>query len=440
MSIRDGLRSQLWNLFPKRDFRLLVDPSCLSQFLDPERSKILQLIVDLSTLSSPIHVQLLTTEKPPWNEPLFELIEGIPSDIYVPVRLDEDDPRSRLLEPSAKHEGALCVLAARERVDGIVTVSAVLLAARYALTQDLINIISVDELGDFVEICAHGHNVFWSVSHSCALNQDVYYVLAHHKGKRLSNWWGALPRESLGAESQEQLRSLILNRYPFILFARDMVRFYRLQRDDSRRNGDSHYSFGLTYHLNQFYILLWGMLDQLSLLANLIFALKLDSFDCGIRRPRFMKALEKQIPGLSTFLTMPIVHDWISLMSDFRHAAAHQVIPMPTEIVIDTEESKKSKDEILTILREEDPDFEIYKQSSLSPESKAWFEDLAVSQWRDSKRERLADYMVHRKNKQGHYFRSPVVSIDHDLAMLTGIMDAFFVGMFRKGKITESPT
>jgi hypothetical protein len=443
MLIRDGLRPQLWNLFPKRDFRLLIDPNCLSLFSSPEQSAILQFIVDLNALNPPIHVQLLTPEKPHTEEPLFEVLtECISSDMYLPVRFDVDDPRRRLLEdePSTKHDRALCALAIREKVDGVVTASAVLLAARYALTQDLINIIAIDELADFVEVCAHGHNVFWSVAHSSALNQDVYYVLAHHKGKRLSNWWSALSKESITVESQEQLRSLILNRYPFILFARDMVRFYRLQRDDSRRNEDPYYSFGLTYHLNQFYILLWGTLDQLSLLANLIFDLGLDPFDCGIRRPKFVRALEIQISALYTFLKMPVVHDWISLMSDFRHAAAHQVIPMPTEIVIDTEDSKKPKDEILKILREEDPDFEMYRQSSLNPEGKAWFEDFAVSQWRDSKRERLADHMVYLKNKQGHYFRSPVVSLDHDLAMLTGIMDAFLVRMFQKRKTTLSST
>ena len=42
--------------------------------------------------------------------------------------------------------------------------------------------------------------------------------------------------------------------------------------------------------------------------------------------------------------------------------------------------------------------------------------------------------MVYLKNKQGHYFRSPVVSIDHDLSMITGIMDAFLVGIFLKQK------
>lgn len=88
-------------------------------------------------------------------------------------------------------------------------------------------------------------------------------------------------------------------------------------------------------------------------------------------------------------------------------------------------------------MKSEDSDFEMFRKSSLSAEGKAWFKEQAVPQWRDSKRERLADHTVYLKNKQGHYFRSPVVCIDHDLSMLTGIMDTFLVGIFLKQKAKE---
>lgn len=443
MLIRDGLRPHLWQLYPKRDFRLLIDPTCLNLLSTSNQSEILQFIVDLRLLSPSIHIQLLTPEKLGLQEPLFEVVsENLPSYAYMPARLDEGDPRKELLNdsPSAIREKALCALAIHEKVDGLVTISGTLLDARYALANDLINIVPLDELADFVEVCAHGHNVFWSVSHSSSLYQDVYYILAHHKCQRLVRWWGTGEKEGLTEEGRQQLRSLLLNRYPFILYARDMVKFYRLQRDDSRRHGDSQFGFGLSYHLNQFYLLLWGMLDQLSLLANHSLSLGLDQKQCGVNRPKFLKALEEQRPNLRKFLLMPVVHDWIGIMSDFRHAAAHEVIPMPTELVVDTEDSKKTKEEILKILEAEDPDIEIFRKSTLTAEGKAWFEEHTVSQWRDSKRERLADHMVYLKNKQGHYFRSPVVSIDHDLTMLTGIMDAFLVCMFQKHKALQSPT
>lgn len=433
MLIRDGLRSQLWQLIPKRNFHLLLDPECLGQLKSPHYSEILQLVIDLRLFNPAINIQLMTSDKQAFEEPLFEICsEVFPAEAYVPNRLDKDDPRNGLLEISlaALNKRTLCALAVGLKVDGLVTTSATLIGARYALSKDLINIIPLDELADFVEVCAHGHNVFVSASHSSSLYQDVYYILAHHKGKRLATWWGAGVKAGLSEEGQQQLRSLVLNRYPFVLYARDMVKFYRLLGDDSRRHGDSQFGFGLSYHLNQFYFLLWGMLDQLSLLANHSFGLGLSQIQCGISRPNFLTALAKRSPNLRRFFLMPTVENWIGLMSDFRHSAAHQVIPMPTEVVVDTEDSKKTREEILNLLELEDPDFGLYRESSMGDEGKKWFEEQAVSRWRHSKMERLADHMIYIKKGEGSYLRSPVVNIDYDLSMLTGVMDAFLVAMF----------
>jgi len=81
-------------------------------------------------------------------------------------------------------------LAIQTKADGVVTSDHGLLDARYPLLHDRINLVPMDELEDFVEICAHGHNVFWSASYSSAIYQDVYYVFAHPKCCKLATWWG----------------------------------------------------------------------------------------------------------------------------------------------------------------------------------------------------------------------------------------------------------
>ncbi len=126
MLIRDGLRPHLWQLYPKRDFRLLIDPNCLNLFSAPLQSEILQFILDLRLLNPLIHIQLLTSEKRGLQEPLFEVVsDRIQSGAYVPTRLGENDPRAELLKdnPTATHEKALCALAIHEKVDGLVTMS-----------------------------------------------------------------------------------------------------------------------------------------------------------------------------------------------------------------------------------------------------------------------------------------------------------------------------
>ena len=116
-------------------------------------------------------------------------------------------------------------------------------------------------------------------------------------------------------------------------------------------------------------------------------------------------------------------------MIDFSHAVTHQVIPMPTEIIVDTEDCKKSKDEIVKIL--ESDEYWSFMGKIPSDDIKSILMDQAVFEWRNKKRKRLADHMVQFKNKKDQYYWwSPVISVDHDLAKLTGIMDAFLVGLF----------
>ena len=384
--------------------------------------------------------QILVNEKNGLPEPFEEgHLGGTELIEYSPANPLDDDPRAKLMEDTdlADRQRKLCALAIQTSSDGVVTSDQGLLDARYPLLHDQINLVPIDELKDFVEICAHGHNVFWSASYSDAIYQDVYYILAHPKCHKLATWWREIQNRVSSPWVIEQLRSLIMNRYQFILYARDMVKFGRLQKDHYKRQGDDRFGFSISYHVNQFYFLLWGMLDQLTVLSNEVLQLGLTERNCGIANKDYLKALKKKKANLRQFLSMPSVVEWIDLMSNFRHAVAHQVIPMPTEIVVDTEESKKPKEEIVKIL-ETDDYWSVLTQIP-NDAVKSILTDQAVSEWRHEKRKRVADHMVQLKNKdQKYYFWSPVTSVDHNLAMLTGIMDAFLVGLFCSPHESES--
>ena len=433
MLISHGLRNYLMQVFPKRKFDLLVDPRCIDQLLSPAYTNLLQLLVDLRQLNPPIDIRFLVNGRNDLPEPFIEVsLEGEDLIEYSPINPLDEDPRARLLEESllANQQRNLCALAIHAKSDGVVTADPILLEARYPLAHDLINLLPMNELEDFVEVCAHGHNVFWSASYSNAIYQDVYYILAHPKCHKLATWWGEIQSRVSNPGVREQLRNLIMNRYQFILYARDMVKFSRLQKDHYKRQGENRFGFSISYHVNQFYFLLWGMLDQLTLISNEVLQLGLSERRCGIASKDYLKKLEERKSNLRRFLSMPSIVAWIDLMSDFRHSVAHQVIPMPTEIVIDTEDSKKPKEEIVKIL-ESDEYWSVLSQIP-NEDMKSILMDQAVFQWRNENRRSVADHMVLLKNKkQEYYYWSPVISVDHDLAMLTGIMDAFLVGLFR---------
>ena len=67
------------------------------------------------------------------------------------------------------------------------------------------------------------------------------------------------------------LHSALLNRYSFMLYSRDMLMFYDLQKDFySRRGLLQRYGMAIGYYVtNFFYLLLWGMLDHVTIITEI---------------------------------------------------------------------------------------------------------------------------------------------------------------------------
>jgi hypothetical protein len=427
-------------MFPKTEFRLIVDPACLDTLLS-SLEPVLQLIIDLSLATPSVRIRLITEDGDRKLDPLFERLSFKKFSRFIPKEMTSSDPREKLLciDLDAVRLNELCAASTAVQADGIVTDSKSLIEARYPLYQnDVITVVHVSEIGDFVEICAHGHNIFWSASYDTALTHDIYYPLAHKKCARLAGWWNSRQALVESDEVKTQLRSMLLNRYPFMLYARDMVRFYQLQKDSATR--ERHFNWfvvSLSYHVNMFYLLLWGTLDQLCLLANLVLALELSASRCGIKSSNFWEAIADRKPGLVRFRNIPTLDEWIDTMRDMRHSAAHQVIPMPSVVYAETEESKKPKEEILKAIRAEGGSTAALLDFVLPTEARPAIEEQLVSHWRVEKMRTLADHVVLLKGKNGYYWRSPVVSVDHDLAMVTAVMDAFLIGLFSKRAVSQ---
>ena len=78
-------------------------------------------------------------------------------------------------------------------------------------------------------------------------------------------------------------------------------------------------------------------------------------------------------------------------MADMRHHAAHKEVKSPTEIVIDTEDSQKSDEEILNIIRTK------YKAMYEHPVTKSYIEEMEptlISTWRAKQMKIIAPSMV----------------------------------------------
>ena len=216
----------------------LVYPDYLAEHLNIERPSLLE-----------DHVAVVPTA------------EGIP-----PIEVSQEVPgrwRKRLKQQRPEATTALALLALAEAVqaDGVVTESALLVPARYPLYQHhRVRIVPPAEFGDVLECAAHGHGLFWSATEpSRGYSQDNYYQLLHPGGRKIAQWFQRVSSSLTPQGHHENVRSATLNRYAFILYSRDMVRFYELQLDYFTRRA-LYRRFGgmLGYYITNFYVHVWG--------------------------------------------------------------------------------------------------------------------------------------------------------------------------------------
>ncbi len=440
MTFERGTPGNTLSTFPTRQFTFVLDPGCLTALEDPYTG-VLELIADLRRADPPVWIfliypaylaptaerrptgleEILTAVREPPATPSFILDSAIPAAIH-----------DRLLDGTEQSSIALNLLALADalQADGVVTGSARLTQARYVLRQHhRIRIVPLEESADVLEVCAHGHSIFWSATNADRrLDFDAFYILSHWKAKRLFEWFSVVQAGLPDDDLREYLRSALLNRYPFLLYSRDIVRFYELQQDYySRRGLLQRFGLGIGYHATAFYLLLWGMLDHLTVIAKYARNLTVGERDCGIRSRAFWQEFEPKEPGLAKFVFNGRIAQWITVMADMRHAAAHRTVTMPAPMLMHTAESKKSDEEILEIVRKEKALF----YTTLPAEMIKALEPQFIWHWRISKMKTVAPSMVLIKGQSSEYFRDPVVSIDYDLAMLTAVLDAFLVALFR---------
>jgi hypothetical protein len=443
-TLRRGTPGNTFATFPTRAFSFLVDPTALLELGVPESIGALFLIRDLGALEWPVDVKLLwptyidRVSPADASEPLAILLRGHVEEVRDGGETRQFAANSHMAETARAALGgesaaqqrrrSLLALADDAQADGLVTGDDVLVEQRYELLQHhRIRIVPVAEFADVIEVCAHGHSIFWSTGDSERRHTvDVYYPMNHWKQKRLASWYWT-KRQDLEADLRDNVHSALINRYALLAYARDMVRFYELQLDYFHRRGlwGAFWTL-LGYHITNFYLYLWGMLEHLAVIANQSKKLALRERDCGIESPKLWKALGESDPALRAHIRKGPIRVWITAMADMRHAAAHRAMLLPNYIVSETEESQKTDAEIAAILREEDPKF-----YALFPEPTIRIlEPLKTSRWRHWKRRTLATNAVVVKKESETYIRFAVTSIDDDLMMLNAVIDAFLVRLF----------
>jgi hypothetical protein len=424
---------------------VVVDPHSLTDVVALDGGGLVRTVLELKQLDDPLHITLVLPtyffefEIPQAMSVLRSVFRLVRDEAQIPdFQLSRDLRRRDRERIERGAEGdcrglRLLALAEHLKADGVVTSLPSLIEPRFHLRRlHAFRIFPPADLPDFVAVCSRGHSVFVNRMLS-QLAPDIFYMYADPKARRLFQWFSKASPALVDDTVREHVRSALLNRYAFILYARDMTQFYELQKQHflRRRGRPAIFRGLLNYHLTSFYVHLWGMLDTLAGIANRQLGLGIDPRQCYLSRDEFLDALRLKSPGLARFIRE---HrgKWVSVVGDVRHPVAHSALLLQQDVVVQTEESKKGDEEILAVLREEESEF----LASLPPEVVAPVEAMLVSNWRHGRMKVENDDAIYVQDPTtgGGYFRAPVVSIDYDLQMLNAFIDAFLFACFAKSQ------
>jgi hypothetical protein len=149
------------------------------------------------------------------------------------------------------------------------------------------------------------------------------------------------------ADAVEACRSLVLNRLANLCFTRDRLFFYEMEQMVSKRNGwkRQRFSFEISYFLNFYYLLIFGIFDHAALFISQLLALGLADRQVGARSPAFLLAMEKRSPSLHAIFSDKSTTEFLDRIAYLRHYAAHRGTVTPT-MVVEAPEQEPTNEEL----------------------------------------------------------------------------------------------
>ena len=269
-----------------------------------------------------------------------------------------------------------------------------------------------------IEIFVRGHEIPWSFSNPCwNMPWTAFHVFSDEFGRKSYEIYEAKFRKiGLDDDTIELVRSLLLNRVSHICYTRDKLLFYVQQRNYAKRHNWKRQSFQFetSYYLCNYYVLLWGGIDQLSRILNNSLNLGITRFSqISIAREDFVTKVISIDENLGNLYKDEKFLKWIEQLRRNRHFTAHQgsIIISP---ILKEPESEPS-DEELEKEAQASRSWSFMKRT-LSPELFELYRVTLKQQIRISKYKVLYDDgMVIQDGEHKLIFR-PLVNIEWDFS------------------------
>jgi hypothetical protein len=174
------------------------------------------------------------------------------------------------------------------------------------------------------------------------LGFSTFYAVENRKLTSYQTWLGTLMLQSQHRKVIDHGRAAIYHRFPFLLFAFDQARYHwsYSQRFTSSGLHRSDHRFHVAYHLNAFYTMIAGLLDNLAWIWNYYLNFGFEETDpksrrkCVLTHPHFKAQARGVIPELVALLEEEKFANWIGNLTELkRHPAVHRLPLFLTDIM-----------------------------------------------------------------------------------------------------------
>jgi len=267
-----------------------------------------------------------------------------------------------------------------------------------------------------IEVFVRGHEIPWSFTNpSWNMPWATFYSLSDEFGRKSYEIYETKFRQiGLDAQTIEIVRSLLLNRVSHICYTRDKLLFYVQQLNYAKRHNWERQSFGFetSYYLCNYYLLLWGAIDQLSRILNNSFGLGITTFSkISITRDDFVAKIISANQDLENLYKDEKFLEWIKQLRRNRHFAAHEgsIILSP---ILEKPKSEPS-DEELEKEAQATPTWALMKRS-LSPKMFEWYRASLKQSIKISKYKILVDDAMVIQNGEEKLIFRPLANIEWD--------------------------
>jgi hypothetical protein len=309
-----------------------------------------------------------------WIAPGFEATQvaledfGIECMVSPSVSPGVDNRTARVFADSVPEE-VLAIAATARAVDAdLILLSATNELFMYVLDFDKeLNtwLVDSDLLQRGCEIFVRGYDIPWAFENKfLSMPWTGFYQFAEPQTfKPALKFYSFCQQNGASKGALEAVRSFVFNRLSNICFTRDRLLFFSIQQAAGKRAGwtNQGFEFEISYHLNFYYLLLYGGFDHLSIIVNAILQLGLPDRRVGAKYESFKRRLQKMAPDICALFEAPETAQFIDRLGDLRHYAAHRgsIAPgtlfeqpeaEPTEEELDADISEAGLDSALDLI------------------------------------------------------------------------------------------